>query len=117
MASRFSDAHLPEESNGVTIHWDTLGPSRTNLTLPQIARYGVEPSHDNWTYHPDLIPRFNPYYTQAGERTFVNDDNATWQQEALAGLTQWFNGGGSSITLGHLMYKTVDRQKTALLRV
>ncbi len=62
-----------------------------------------------------MIPRFNPYYTQVGERTFVNDDNETWQQDALAGLTHWINGGVSSISWDHFMYKTVDGQKPALI--
>ena len=27
-----------------------------------VARYGVNPGHDDWTYHPELIPQFRPYY-------------------------------------------------------
>src|SRR3989441_5847312 len=28
----------------------------------EAARYGAQPAHDDWTYHPELVPQFRPYY-------------------------------------------------------
>jgi len=83
----------------------------------QLAKYGVQPAHDNWTYHPELIPRFRPYYTHDLEGTWIDDDNPEWQKEALAGLTQWVKRGVTSISFDLFFYKLSPGQEPALIKL
>jgi len=59
-----------------------------------LSRYGMKPKESeggNWTYHPELIPRFRPYYVGVDKGEWVSDTNPVWQQDvsgALAGLIQ-----------------------------
>jgi len=49
LASRFSKAEITKDSNGLTIVWDSLGPSRTNYALPSgkiKARVGIRAADD-----------------------------------------------------------------------
>jgi hypothetical protein len=83
----------------------------------QVAKYGVKPSHDNWTYHPELIPQFRPYYTHILEGTFVDDDNPLWQRDALAGLTEWVKRGVTSMSFDQFSYKLKGDQTPALIKL
>jgi hypothetical protein len=83
----------------------------------QLAKYGVQPAHDNWTYHPELIPRFRPYYTHDLEGTWVDDDNPVWDREALAGFTEWVNRGVTSISFDLFSYKLHPGQEPALIKL
>ena len=80
-----------------------------------LQRYGVQPGHDDWTYHPELIPRFRPYYTHELEGTLVGDDNPVWQQDVLAGLEEWINRGMTSLSWDQFIYKPAE--KPALIRL
>lgn len=56
-------------------------------------RYGLQPGNANWTYHPELIPNFTPYYSDAGNGVAVPTENAVWRQDVTAALTQWIDAG------------------------
>jgi hypothetical protein len=81
------------------------------------ARYGVGPQHDDWTYHPDLIPQFQPYYTHDFETAHIPDDNVMWQQDVQATLTDWVKRGVSSFVWDVFMYSEPSGQKPALIKV
>jgi len=80
-----------------------------------IARYGVAPGHDNWTFHPELIPQFTPYYTHGSEGNFISDNNKLWQQDVLAALTEWMNRGIYSFSWDQFMYELPEGQKPGLV--
>lgn len=82
-----------------------------------VARYGVKPGHDDWTYQPELIPEFRPYYTHEMEGTFIDDDNQRWQQDVLAALTEWINRGIASLSFDQFIYKERDGQKPGLIKL
>jgi hypothetical protein len=82
-----------------------------------VARYGVKPGHDDWTYHPELIPEFRPYFAHDLEGTFVDDDNPVWQQDAQKALTEWVNRGMRSLSFDQFGYKPTPGQKPGLIKV
>src|SRR2546427_7081152 len=82
-----------------------------------VARYGVKAGHDDWTYHPELIPEFRPYYAHDLEGTFVEDGNPLWQQDAKAALTEWVNKGMTSLSFDQFGYKEIPGQKPGLIKV
>jgi len=82
-----------------------------------VARYGLKPGHDDWTYHPELIPEFRPYYAHDLEGTFVDDDNALWQRDVQAALTEWVNKGMTSFAFDQFGYKEVPGEKPGLIKV
>jgi hypothetical protein len=82
-----------------------------------VARYGVKPGHDDWTYHPELIPPFRPYYAHEGEGTFIHDDNLLWQQDVRAALTEWVDRGMSSLAFDQFIFKEIPGQKPGLIKV
>jgi hypothetical protein len=79
-----------------------------------VTRYGVKPGrHDNYTYHPELIPQFGPYYAHELGGTFVDDDNAEWQKDVLQALSEWINRGLTSPSWDQFEYK--ESQKPDLI--
>ncbi len=82
-----------------------------------VARYGVKPGHDDWTYHPELIPPFRPYYAHEWEGTFVHDDNLLWQQDARAALIAWVNRGMRSLAFDQFLFKETPGQKPGLIKI
>ena len=48
------------------------------------ARYGMQvPDTGGWTYHPEMIPRFNPPYAGAYACAQVDTANPKWQADVL----------------------------------
>jgi hypothetical protein len=82
-----------------------------------VARYGVKPGRDDWTYHNELIPWFRPYYAHDLEGTFIDDDNALWQQDVLAALTEWINRGVPSLSWDQVTFKEGTGQKPGLIKL
>jgi hypothetical protein len=83
---------------------------------PGPARYGVTKGHDNWTYHPELIPQFQPYYTHDFEGTDIPDDNPLWEKDALATFTDLVNRGIASIDMDQFIYTEKAGEKPALIK-
>jgi hypothetical protein len=81
------------------------------------SRYGVEPGKDDWTYHPELIPRFRSYYIKTLMGAAIGDDNKIWQQDVLAALTEWIDRGIYSFSWDQFIYKIAEEQKPGLIRI
>jgi len=56
-----------------------------------------ESAGGNWTYHPELIPRFRPYYVGVDKGEWVSDTNPVWQQDVLGALAGLIQKGIASI--------------------
>jgi hypothetical protein len=82
---------------------------------PYVERYGVKPGHEDWTYHPDLIPRFRPYYTHGLEGAWINDQNQVWQEDVLAALKEWIDRGIESFCWDQFMYSFAKGKEPALI--
>ena len=82
-----------------------------------VARYGIKPAHDDWTYHNELVPWFRPYYTHELEGTDVGDDNRLWQQDVLSALTQWIDRGIWSFAWDVFAHAEGQGQKPGLFKV
>jgi hypothetical protein len=70
----------------------------------QPERYGIAADQTAWTFHPELIPPFDPYYTgdpypvvfrRYGVARYTNK---LWQQAVLATLTDWIEAGVTSFS-------------------
>jgi hypothetical protein len=89
-----------------------------HITLNDLAsRYGMKPGHDNWTYHPELLPQFAPYYTHEFEGAFVDDNNEIWQRDVLDTLKAWIDKGVYSWSWDQFMYDLADGQSPGLVQL
>ncbi len=70
----------------------------------QPERYGIVADQTAYTFHPELIPPFDPYYTgdpypvvfrKYGVARYTN---RLWQQDVLATLTDWMDAGVTSFS-------------------
>jgi len=82
-----------------------------------LARYGLKPGHDDWTYHTELVPWFRPYYTHELEGVEVDDDNPLWQKDVLSALTEWVDRGVPSISWDVFQFKEGQGQKPGQIKV
>ncbi len=48
------------------------------------AKYGLQVGNSGWTYHPELVPRFNPPYAGAYRCAQIPTRHPLWQKEVLA---------------------------------
>ena len=57
------------------------------LNAASAPKYGaqVDPNAGGWTYHTDLIPRFNPPYAHGYATVQVGPLNPKWQEDVLVG--------------------------------
>lgn len=62
------------------------------------ARYGVETSNDDWTYHGELIPMFRPYYTKFWNGVEIDASNDIWRKDVTDALEQWIDRGVASFS-------------------
>jgi hypothetical protein len=70
----------------------TIEPNR------DAERYSTTPGTENWTYDPELIPMFRPYYTRFLTGASVDTNNKAWQQDVIAALRSWIDKGLTSFT-------------------
>ncbi len=82
-----------------------------------LSKYGVKPGHDDWTFHPELIPQFRAYYAHRWEGTYIGDDNPVWQKDVLAALSEWVDKGMNSFAFDQFGYKEIPGQKPGLIKV
>jgi hypothetical protein len=79
-------------------------------------RYGVKPGTENWTYHPELIPQFRPYYVGFSEgEAWVDSDNPVWLAEVESALKDWINRGIRSFCWDVFRPKMKQGQKPDLM--
>jgi hypothetical protein len=60
------------------------------------ARYNAPVGSEDWTYHPELIPMFRPYYTKFWDGAMVDTNNKLWEQDVITALRDWINKGLTS---------------------
>jgi hypothetical protein len=62
------------------------------------AKYGLQvPETGGWTYHTELVPRFNPPYAGLYACAQVDTANPVWQEEVLAACKGLVDSGMPSI--------------------
>lgn len=79
------------------------------------SRYGVPPSTSDWTYHPELIPNFRPFYTKFWDGASVESDNEVWKKDVETALTQWINLGLHSFCWDVFSTKVKEKGKPDLI--
>ena len=63
------------------------------------GRYGLKiPDNNGWTYHTELIPRWNPPYATGLSCVQVGPANAKWQDEVAEACRRWADKGVASIS-------------------
>jgi hypothetical protein len=63
------------------------------------SRYGLKiPDNNGWTYHTELIPRWNPPYATGLSCVPVGPANAKWRDEVAEACRRWADKGVSSIS-------------------
>ncbi|MBN1764113.1 MAG: hypothetical protein JW860_02555, partial [Sedimentisphaerales bacterium] len=76
----------------------TLFISVLGMREPLASRYGVKIKSDwSWTYHPDMIPQFNPEYKLRGGFGLVDTSNEAWRKDVLRFIQALADSGLSSI--------------------
>ena len=62
-------------------------------------RYGLKVSNNNgWTYHTEMIPRWNPPYATGMSCVQVGPANAKWQDEVADACRRWADKGLPSVS-------------------
>ena len=57
-------------------------------------RYGLKiPDNNGWTYHTEMIPRWNPPYARGYSCVQVGPSNPKWQDEVAASCRRWADKG------------------------
>ncbi|MFB3902534.1 MAG: hypothetical protein ACE15E_03715 [Acidobacteriota bacterium] len=79
------------------------------------SRYNVPTATSDWTYHPELIPNFRPYYTRYWDGASVESDNKIWQQDLDQALGQWIQDGLYSFCWDVFSSKVDDQGKSELV--
>jgi hypothetical protein len=86
-----------------------------------LPRYGMKPEENaggNWTYHPELIPRFRPYYVGVDKGEWVKDTNPVWQQDVQGALAGLIHKGIASFSWDQFGYEyPKDGEKPALVNI
>ncbi len=55
-----------------------------SLAEPTASRLGLQmPPEGGWTYHPELMPCFNPYYSHKGGTAGANMNDPKWRADVL----------------------------------
>jgi len=63
------------------------------------GRYGLTvPNNNGWTYHTEMIPRWNPPYASGLSCVQVGPANAQWQDEAADACRRWADKGLPSVS-------------------
>ncbi|HEY3282468.1 MAG TPA: DUF6259 domain-containing protein [Armatimonadota bacterium] len=63
------------------------------------GRYGLKvPDNNGWTYHTDMIPRWNPPYATGLSCVQVGPSNRQWQDEVAEACKRWADKGLPSLS-------------------
>jgi hypothetical protein len=82
----------------------SLTLSITSISEPTATRYGLKVGQYGWTYHPEMIPRFNPPYTHGRATAHANLKDPRWQHDVMTSVKKVYKNYTHSITWdqGHL---------------
>ncbi|MHB0959723.1 MAG: hypothetical protein ACYC6N_06380 [Pirellulaceae bacterium] len=68
------------------------------------GRYGLKiPDNNGWTYHTEMIPRWNPPYATGLSCVQVGPSHALWQDEVTASCRRWADKGICSFSWDQYM--------------
>lgn len=76
----------------------SLTLSITSISEPTATRYGLKVGSYGWTYHPEMIPRFNPPYTNGRATAHANVKDPRWKNDVLSSVQKVYNNYTHSIT-------------------
>ncbi len=79
------------------------------------GRYDVKPGTSSYTYHSELIPRFNPYYMKVEDGAWVESDNPVWLKDAWETMAEWIEAGVPSISYDQFSSKSAPGAKPAMV--
>lgn len=96
-----------DQASGAMLRLEYPGPG-VNLTpfisvlqaSPRTAgRYGLKVTDNSgWTYHTEMIPRWNPPYATGLSCVQVGPANARWQDEVAEACRRWADKGLRSVS-------------------
>ena len=67
------------------------------LADPTASRYGLTPTKEaSWTYHPELIPIFNPPYASWNWSVLAVQNDPKWQADVVAAVKKFIDLGLTS---------------------
>lgn len=67
------------------------------LANPTASRYGWTPTKEaSWTYHPELIPEFNPPYASWNWSVLAEQNDQKWQDDVFASFKKFIDLGLTS---------------------
>ena len=87
------------------------------VTAKTAERYGttVNPA-GGWTYHPEMIPRFNPPYATSSRVTLTSSKNPIWRKDVLDSCKGWIDMGVPSLCWDVLFIKPPPEPLLTVLR-
>ncbi|MEJ7780388.1 MAG: hypothetical protein WKF68_12445 [Daejeonella sp.] len=101
----YSNLGTPEELSKAIKECEKIGVnvsltlSITSISEPTVSRYGMKMGGNlGWTYHPEMIPRFNPPYTAGRATIHANTNDPRWQKDVLASVKKVYDNYTHSIT-------------------
>lgn len=100
----YANLGTPEELSAALKQCRDLGVevslvlSITSISEPTATRYGLKVGGLGWTYHPEMIPRFNPPYTSGRATTHAKVTDPRWQEDVLSSVRLVYDRYTHSIT-------------------
>lgn len=79
------------------------------------SRYNIPSSTGDWTYHPDLVPNFRPYYTKYWDGAEVRSDNPLWKEDVKAAVQQWIDQGIDSFVWDQFRSRIIKGPQSELV--
>lgn len=76
----------------------SLTISISSIGEPTASHYGMKVGKKGWTYHPEMIPRWNPPYTYGRAARFPPAGHEQWYEDVLASVKKIYNDYTHSIT-------------------
>jgi hypothetical protein len=96
----------------------SLFESVASLANPTAASYGYKVGKKGWTYHPEMIPRFNPDYATGMATVGAKTTDPRWQKDVVTDVKMLYNTYTHSITWdeGHSGTEDVFKQFLPLVK-
>lgn len=90
----------------------SLWESIASLGKPTATDWGYKLGPHGWTYHPETIPRFNPYYATGKATVRARNNDMRWQNGVLNEIKVLYNTYTHSVTWdeGHPGTEVLFRQ-------
>jgi len=114
-SKQLADAIKECNKIGVNI---SMFESVASLANPTAAKYGYKVGTKGWTYHPEMIPRFNPYYATGMATVRARSNDMRWQKAVVSDVKMLYDTYSHSITWdeGHAGTEAVFKQFLPLVK-